>query len=725
MAGSIVVSVTAVVLVLTVHVAAAQSTEPENESSAAATHGQDIPTWKACEAAVKTNMRMEVLPGIGWDNLNNRNMGVISDFTYEKCQVTGDLRYLIPDQVIATPLKKSKVMEYAQSFSKFTDYKSTLSQSMSLDTTYNQVSGSLSQDYYDNKINQVKTKSSTTRCEIRHELYKLEVQPDAPLSPPLKNRLMIIGGLVHSNQFEAARFEIDLIIRDFGTHIVRSVTAGGVFMQETQVSKLLDKKSSSEGFALGLELAASDKFSKSADLKFKIVIDTDQSESFTNKTSQSTTKTHGGPSYKPGMSADAWEKGLATNLVAVDRSGDPLEFAITEFALPELPAPTVRTIQEYLGHATQAYVKYNTHPGCLDVSSVNFNFGANVADDSLCKSSATGESYKFGGVYQTCTAFNDTNNNVCKGLQQNNPSSGGLQCPPDYDQIKLFSGERNFNWHTNVCSYKSYKCGSVFHRRTCSRKVCHTVFSTARAEYDAFWCAELVNMTEDKGYAFGGLFTNTMSNLVTGSKSCPDLFYPLKIGSQVRVCVSEDHSRQTAHQVQFGGFFSCSTGNPLALVDLNEPKRLDKLGFNLLTGEDVWPHQCPHGYAQRLAEVSNGCEIYYCIKQSGHHAPYERILINRPPYGRSYPMPSAGEIDTASIVGPGGETWRKNLTTGAWKKENTYEEMVALQDSEATGWAVGTLTLISVVVILIIVLSIVLYKYRIATRNQAHSHDSP
>ena len=54
-------------------------------------------------------MRLEALPGTGWDNLNNKNMGYVADMSYNTCRVTPDGNFLIPDNVLTIPLKLSQV----------------------------------------------------------------------------------------------------------------------------------------------------------------------------------------------------------------------------------------------------------------------------------------------------------------------------------------------------------------------------------------------------------------------------------------------------------------------------------------------------------------------------------------------------------------------------------------------------------------------------------------
>ena len=85
---------------------------------------------------------------------------------------------------------------------------------------------------------QVSSKSTTTRAQIRHHLYVAELKPTAALAPELKQQLLHIADLIHSNRPSAADYELQLIIRDYGPYVIKSVVAGGVFVQERQVRAL-------------------------------------------------------------------------------------------------------------------------------------------------------------------------------------------------------------------------------------------------------------------------------------------------------------------------------------------------------------------------------------------------------------------------------------------------------------------------------------------------------
>ena len=84
--------------------------------------------------------------------------------------------------------------------------------------------------------------------------------------------------------------------------------------------------------------------------------------------------------------------------------------------------------------------------------------------------------------------------------------------------------------------------------------------------------------------------------------TCPKYFTPLHFGEDVKVCVSSDYELGYAASIPFAGFESCIAGNPLAASS-----------FNASESPNNWPHTCPHGYAQHLVAVDEGCEINFCV----------------------------------------------------------------------------------------------------------------
>ena len=69
------------------------------------------------------------------------------------------------------------------------------------------------------------------------------------------------------------------------------------------------------------------------------------------------------------------------------------------------------------------------------------------------------------------------------------------------------------------------------------------------------------------GYLFGGLYSDTVNNVITKTKKCPIKFYPQRFGPKdMYVCISDDYELGAQYSIPFGGFMSCSAGNPLAMT---------------------------------------------------------------------------------------------------------------------------------------------------------------
>ena len=67
---------------------------------------------------------------------------------------------------------------------------------------------------------------------MRHEIYKVSLQPHFQLSEEFKASLLYIAALIENNSTLMAHYYSQLIIRNFGTHYLTSVTAVGVLIKD-------------------------------------------------------------------------------------------------------------------------------------------------------------------------------------------------------------------------------------------------------------------------------------------------------------------------------------------------------------------------------------------------------------------------------------------------------------------------------------------------------------
>ena len=596
--------------------------------------------------------RMEVLPGIGHDNLRSIDMGQVLNYNYSQCQISKDGKYLLPDGVFLIPIQQSSVETSAEYFDHWDNYTSTISFSFSVSGgIIGLLSAKFSAGYTHTKSHMYNQDSKMTRAQIRYKLYTIKMQPDAELHPAFKTRLYDIAAYLQNNNIEQARFLSETIIRDFGTHYITSLDAGALIVQESFIHSSYVQDSSND-YTYITQSASGIFFTDVGIINFgektSFSVDRSHISDFLSNRVHSKISTIGGPPYQSNFTLSDWEAGVADSLVAIDRSGVPLHYIINDNTLPELPPLTVQMLSDVIYEAIERYYRVNTRHGCTDPSAKNFDFQANI-NHHYCNYPS--DNFTFGGIFQNCTMDPKVNyKDLCTGgpqAFQANSLTGGVSCPTNYEAVKLHSG--TIVQVTNNVPHQ--ECHHILFI-----KKCKTVYSPeySKAYYEAYWCAAHpgAQIPKNTGYLFGGLYTAKDSNPVTNTNGCPRFFIPLNLGEDIKVCVSDDYEQAFARSVPFAGFFSCESGNPLAAAGTNVPP-------------NIWPHECPIGYAQHLVSVENGCEINYCV-QLGSFASKSLLPPRLPPFHkRPKHKLNINNSDIMTLVGANGGLWAKD-SSGKW-----------------------------------------------------------
>ena len=494
----------------------------------------------------------EVLPGGGWDNLRNLHMGEVSVMNYFKCKTSNDGKYLIPDNVFLYPVKKSKVETFAELYVHWNNYSSTTSKSVNVEASgkflRGSISGSFSAEFESVKKHQVEDKSVTTRVQMRHVLYTARLQPDSALQPAFKSRLLEIASHLQHNNTAYANFLAQILVRDFGTHYITSVNAGSVLAQVDHLTKKFVSDFTEDKSKITAAASASFFGRFGAKASYSQTTDKHTLDQYTKNTVYSTVHTFGGPPFRVNFTINEWEDHMLDELVAVDRSGDPLHYAITPGSLPEMSEELTFELANVVEKAIKQYYQHNTIKGCTKMDSPNFSFQANLEDGS-CESPTN--NYTFGGVYQTCAFDGSPAGNPCGPLLQKNPLTSDYKCTDGYEAILVHQGRTPQSCHRDC-----YRWWLFF-------KCCNT--NCGYASYSTYWCVAKGKAPLNTGYMFGGLYSKVLKNPVTQDHSCPLKFYALRFGATMQVCVSDDYELGFQQSVPFGGFFSCRAGNPLGV----------------------------------------------------------------------------------------------------------------------------------------------------------------
>ncbi|XP_065907252.1 macrophage-expressed gene 1 protein-like [Dysidea avara] len=638
-------------------------------SSAVLVQGGTVSKPDSCEARLSSDEQswnwMEVLPGIGWDNLRNKDMGLVFEYEYTQCQVTNDRKFLLPDGVFAIPVQQSDVQTYSELITHWVNHSSLTSSSINVEghTFFASLGGKFSKEYTQVKETMYNQKSIIARVQIRHKLYVIRLQSGTKLNSMFKKRLLDIASHIINNNPDIARYLSELLIRDYGTHYLSAVHAGAILVQEDYLNSELAKESEDTMHKITASASANFFGKIGFSASYIHVTDTNFSELYLNNRTYSHVQTYGGPPYRVNFTINDWEDGLADTLVAIDREGVPLHFAIIPEVLTELPPTQTLELAHYVEKAIYSYYKHNTVKGCTNPDALNFNFAANV-DDKSCHAPA--DNFTFGGVYQTCDHTPvDKNDIICPHLVQKNPLTGDYSCPLGYESVLLHTGTKSGSYSTPHCEDK---CHHFIVKYNCHSE-CYNVNNPVTGNYNLYWCVATGLIHKNSGYMFGGLYSSTAINPLTQTASCPNYFYPLRFGEDTHVCVSDDYELGYALSVPFAGFDSCMAGNPLATKSSSGGLRMR---FGLLEVDpNTWPHQCPTGYTQHLASMEQSCEINYCVK-AGTLGEKGLPPIKLPPY-RKYPNTNQDAYNVVSIMSSTGDLWKKNNSTNEWRIAKTAE----------------------------------------------------
>ncbi|KAK3585860.1 hypothetical protein CHS0354_038391 [Potamilus streckersoni] len=540
----------------------------------------------------------EVLPGLGWDNLQNLEMGRVLLMNYSKCQMSDDGKYLLPNDAILIPIRQSNYDMVSEVIDTMSKYTSVTSKSININTKfvgpYFSVGGSFSNEHKTVRQQLSESQSVVVRSQARFVVYKINMQPDAALHPTFRKRVLEIAKYVYMDEKQMARYLSQLLIRDFGTHVLISMEAGAAIVKEDLLDRkyVQNKTSTMDKTMLGANASVNfELLLANFDISTSVMHRSEDQNTVTNDYKQSlrhsVVRTYGGMNFgASNISTDKWVKSLDNGLVAVDKAGDPLFSFVTPLLFPELPEFTVRKTQKVMKEEILNYYKINSHRGCTNPLSFNFDMKANM-DDGSCNPPSDNKS--LGGLYQNCTSTETENGDLCLNDAHKNPKTGENTCPVGYKQIQLISSEVSSVQYEPQCSQVLFW------------KFCHgTRTLTSLATYTAYWCYTEMPDGENDSYKFGGVFTDDKPNVLTNNHSCPADYQSLEIAERVFVCVSDDYDAFDFGNV-FGGFFTCQIGNPYADSKL------------LYSDPQSWPKGCPTNYNEHLLTVIDGCEISYCM----------------------------------------------------------------------------------------------------------------
>ncbi|KAH8867377.1 Macrophage-expressed gene 1 protein [Schistosoma japonicum] len=593
----------------------------------------------------------------------------------------------------AKPLKNSEIKLSSEVYESISECRSLVAYSINSalggEYSFFRINGDFSSDKETLREKLSQKLGLIVQSEIRHNRYFIQFIPDPKLHSRFKNRLLDIAAFLERGNVTMETIELfnnglightlgdsltnenfkslkegmnafylaDLVIRDFGTHCVNSIHAGGVLAKiDTLDTSTLNIKKE-DRWHLGA--SASTSFANLFKVKLAGSVKNNDTlvESYESKVTYSQILTYGGPIiYMSNVNLSLWESSLDNQLVAIDRSGQPIYELITDRSLPELP-------------------------GCMNPLSMFYDNEANVASTEcdLHGRQITNSTLYLGGVYQKCTGPED----LCLSETIANPLTGDLTCSQGFTPVQLLPQQIRRCY--SVCNEKSW-----FKSRDCTTNCAIT---------ESYWCSRDPSLSsspkvldiDENGYLFGGLYTDKEVNSLTKQYNCPQYYWPIALGRRMRICLSSDR--------ELGG-------------KQNDYSQL----FSAL-----WPKKCPPGYTAHLAAMEDICQVNYCVEANLLKEQTRRQLKRPPfvmPFSFDSHLFKLGGsnnfIGSSSDVihDTNGNMIRK--INGRWEEPDqlkTDNNLYAKSQNIHYAFIATLCTLLPVIIILILVISILAFYY--------------
>ena len=296
--------------------------------------------------------QLNVLPGLGFDNLHNLERGNVYNYKFSNCSISPEGFYLLPDNVSFIPAQQNEVRVVTDNFDLFSDWRSETSRSINEDgnVLFSNISGMFSEEYQKFKANFVKEKCHAARFSFRYHLYTINMNANAQLDPAFKSHILNIAANIQKKNTKLAHYLAELLVRDYGTHVVTSIDAGAVVSQTTFTCNHseIDAKSSlskSEFFDL---------FRAGFSVNHAVTEDD-------KKQTKNLYRIYGGMNFhSKNFSFLDWKNSISDHIVAIDRRGQPLYSVLIRANIPELPAETLTQVSEYIYNVIARYYTINS-----------------------------------------------------------------------------------------------------------------------------------------------------------------------------------------------------------------------------------------------------------------------------------------------------------------------------------------------------------------------------
>uniref|UniRef100_A0AC34F095 Macrophage-expressed gene 1 protein n=1 Tax=Panagrolaimus sp. ES5 TaxID=591445 RepID=A0AC34F095_9BILA len=432
--------------------------------------------------------------GLGWDDLLNRVTIPVLKTSFKECQYVPDNDFLLPDAVVAIPVKDIALDRSSATFESYDEYMKESSDKISVSASgsFQGVSGggSFSYENQESKRDFFKSNSFMLQNKITYKAYQLIANQHGGLDEHFIFRLNDISKAIYDGKHFLAKYKSEKLIYDYGTHVVNKATVGARVEQQVFIQNSEKFHGESRMSAIKAEASAGMEGVFSVSVGYENKRKSSETHSSKSSSTKTIIRTKGGPNINR-LSGQANESVLfMDNLVGLDQEGIYL-YDIINVAKIDYRDDIRIKLEHYVYNATMDYYLYNTIPGCLNSTAESFNFMATIEDGSCI---AADKQFGFGGFYQTCQnvrSYTDTYDNLhfgpqCKKYQIPNPVTGGTTCPDTFEPVHI--NRETFNVQNRTLPKLKTDCTFWFITYPCLSKEFYHETITDVITIETFWC---------------------------------------------------------------------------------------------------------------------------------------------------------------------------------------------------------------------------------------------
>lgn len=178
--------------------------------------------------------------GQGWDNLQNLPLEKVFPTEYKTCQTTPDGAFLLPDDVSLTSVKHLNIDRMSKFYSNWEEYflenRPTINSGSDFEIASVEISGSYDRFMVSTKQKFASMKASMLSTNLIYHAYTLKMSSTRKgLSSKFLSHLKLIHKSYVAGDENLAEYHANLLVQEFGTHLVTSVDLGARIEQNDYI----------------------------------------------------------------------------------------------------------------------------------------------------------------------------------------------------------------------------------------------------------------------------------------------------------------------------------------------------------------------------------------------------------------------------------------------------------------------------------------------------------